>query len=530
MKAPVRTACLGLLLAFGLCGPVAMAQPAAPLRTESGLVTGTPGADPAVHVYRGIPYAAPPVGPLRWQPPEPPVAWTGVRAADRFAPGCPQPLPRSRLPWTEPFMHQGPVDEDCLYLNVWTAAADSSERRPVLVYIHGGGFTEGSGSVPLYDGEALARKGLVVVTFNYRLGVLGFLAHPALTAASKHRASGNYGLLDQVAALRWVQRNIAAFGGDPGNVTIAGQSAGAMSVYLLTASPLAGGLFHRAIVQSGPGALAAFGIATTRELARPLAEAERQGELFAGARGAETLQALREMPVETLLAPTEGDPPGRFGPVVDGWFLPENPADLYARGQQHDVPLLMGMNADEPSAFPGYGRMTAGAFREQARTRYGDRAEDFLALYPAATDEEAGLAQKHSTRDMALAAMRRVADERAATSRTPAYLYLFERAIPWPEHPEYGAFHSAELPYVFDNLRLLGRPWEPLDRHLAGLMSSYWARFAATGDPAAPVRGAEDLPAWPAYDPSAGVLMVFGEATGPRVLPGEAARRFFGLQ
>lgn len=258
---------LPLLATLGVCAGLALhaAGPVA-VTVSGGRLAGVSGRDAAVRVFKGVPYAAPPVGPRRWKAPEPATPWTGVRSADRFAPACMQTVAGSRLPWTEEFMHQGAVDEDCLYLNVWAPAA-RGVRRPVFVYFYGGGFNEGSGSVPIYDGEALATKGLVVVTVNYRVGVFGFLAHPELAAESPRAASGNYGLLDQVEALRWIQQNAAAFGGDPGNVTIAGQSAGAMSVYMLTASPRTRGLFHRAIVQSGPGALASFGVPSARGLA-----------------------------------------------------------------------------------------------------------------------------------------------------------------------------------------------------------------------------------------------------------------------
>jgi para-nitrobenzyl esterase len=508
---------------LSLCAAPAAAQIADPVRLQTGLVAGVAGADSAVRVYRGIPYAAPPVGDLRWRPPVPPRPWEGIRQADTFADGCVQPLARSRPPWTEEFMHQGGVSEDCLYLNVWTSAPHAEAKHPVLAYIHGGGFSEGSGSVAIYDGEALAKKGLVVVTINYRLGVLGFLAHPELSAESGHRASGNYGLLDQVSALRWVRRNIAAFGGDPDNVTIAGQSAGAISVYLLTASPLAFGLFHRAIVQSGPGGLASFGIVSDRSLAGPLAEAEAAGAQFAVARGASSLHELRAMPAADLTAaPAAGAPPLRFGPVVDGYFLPGAVATIYAAGTQSDVPLLTGFNADEASAFPGYGTITAAAFRAMARERYGEAADAFLALYPVATDAAAGDAQKTSMRDFAAVRLQAVAADRARTARTAAYLYYFERGIPWPARPEFGAFHSGEVPYVFDNLRLLDRPWEAEDRQLADAVSSYWVNFAARGDP----NGA-GLPAWPAHADAPRAVMALGARIGPREIPADDARRAF---
>ena len=477
--AAVAALCVLSTLVVAAAGPVTVT-------VSNGQLAGVAGRDSAVRVFKAIPFAAPPVGPRRWKAPEPVAAWTGVRAADRFAPACVQNVTGSRPPWTEEFMHQGAVDEDCLYLNVWTAASGRA-RRPVFVYLYGGGFNEGSGSVAIYDGESLARKGLVVVTINYRVGVFGFLAHPDLAAESPRAASGNYGLLDQVAALRWVQQNIAAFGGDPGNVTIAGQSAGAMSVYLLTASPQTRGLFHRAIAQSGPGALASFGVASSRGLAQQRTPAAQAGAAFAKARGADSLAALRAKPARDLLAPQPGAAPVRFGPVIDGWLLTDDVETVYAKGWQQDVPLLTGMNADEGSGFGGYTPEKAAASREQG-----------------------------------MAALRQLVSERAVTAKTPAYLYYFDRAIPWPEHPEFGAFHTGEVPYVFANLTLLKRPWTPVDRRLAAAASSYWVRFATKGNPNGP-----GAPIWPAFTASSPSVMVLGETTRPRTLrtPSNASAR-----
>ena len=516
----MRATLCSLILA-AVAGLAAHAAGRASVTVAGGRLEGAAGRDAAVHVFKGVPYAAPPVGPRRWKAPAPPAAWSGVRPADRFAPACVQNVTGARLPWTDEFMHQGAVDEDCLYLNVWTTASRGA-RRPVLVYIYGGGFNEGSGSVAIYDGEALAKKGLVVVTFNYRVGVLGFLAHPDLGAESPHAAPGNYGLLDQVGALRWIQENIAAFGGDPANVTIAGQSAGAMSVYLLTASPRTRGLFHRAIVQSGPGGLASFGVGSARALAQSRTVAGQAGAAWAKAHGATSLAALRARAARELLAPVAGAPPVRFAPVIDGWLLTEDVDAVYAKGRQQDVPLLTGMNADEGSAFEGYGTATMASFREQARARFGDRAPQFLALYPTASDGDAARAQVRSARDGALVALQQLASQRAATAKTPAFLYYFEHAIPWPEHPQYGAFHTGEVPYVFGNLALLERPWTAVDRTLAETASSYWVRFATAGDPNGP-----RLPAWPAYTPSSPSVMVLGDTPTARVLPDGRARRFF---
>jgi para-nitrobenzyl esterase len=469
--------------------PAAARADEKPVRVGQGLLSGVKTAA-GVTVYRGIPYAAPPVGPLRWRPPQPAAPWKGVRRAAEFGPSAMQTIHPAYLPWTEEFLASGPVSEDCLYLNVW---APGGTKRPVLVYIHGGGFLEGSGALPLYDGERLAREGIVVVTINYRVGPLGFLAHPDLTGESANHASGNYGLLDQIAALRWVRANIAAFGGDPSRVTVAGESAGAASVHALLASPLARGLIDRAIIQSTSGVVG-FGTA-------PLADAERAGAEWAASIGAKTLAELRALDAATLVG-------GRFGLVVDGWSLPEDP-DTAPRA---DVPVLTGFNADENSFIPQiYGGMSAEKFREFAGQVYGDMADDVLRLYPAGTDAEAKRSQVESARDRGRVSMYLWAEARAKRAKSPAYTYYFDREIPWPAHPEFGAFHGAELPYVFGTLDRLDRPWTATDRALSGTMLGYWARFVKAGDP----NGA-GAPRWPAFDAAAQTTMRLGETTGPR--------------
>ncbi|MEZ4699025.1 MAG: carboxylesterase family protein [Rhodothermales bacterium] len=476
-----------------------------PIRTDAGLVSGIAGADQSVRVYKGIPFAAPPVGDLRWSAPKPALPWDGVRAADRFGASCMQALTRSREPWTEEFMVQNDVSEDCLFLNVWTAARRPNEKRPVMVYIHGGAFQEGSGEVSVYDGEAFAKKGLVVVTINYRMGLFGFFAHPELTAEADAHASGNYGLMDQVAALQWVQRNIAAFGGDPARVTIAGQSAGAASIHYLTASPTAAGLFHRAIAQSGSRVGGSL---------RLRADGEASGAAFAEARGAKTLAQLRAMPAEDLMKPVQNQPPARFGPIIDGYFLTEDVAATFARGAQHDVPTLTGLNADEGSASPTYGRIPAAEWRTQLERRYGADTDAFLALYPAGTDEQAGTSQIASSRDQGVVAMYLWAEERARTASTPAYLYYFDRGMPWPEFPRFGAYHTGEMPYVFNNLDRVKRPWEAVDRKLADQMSSYWVNFVTTGNP-----NGRGLPAWAAYDAGDAPFQRLAIDIAPMALP-----------
>jgi para-nitrobenzyl esterase len=475
------------MLVLLLSAPAAAAGPS--VRVEEGLLSGATTRS-GVAVYRGIPYAAPPVGPLRWRPPNPAARWDGVRRADAFGPSAIQTIHPAMLPWTEEYLASGPVSEDCLTLNVW---APGGTKRPVLVYIHGGGFVEGSGALPIYDGERLAREGIVVVTINYRLGALGFMAHPELTRESEHHASGNYGLLDQIAALRWVQKNVASFGGDPSRVTVAGQSAGAASVHALMASPLARGLFERAIVQSTSGVVG-FG-------AKPLASAETSGVEFAASKGATTLAELRTLDASTLAG-------GQLWLVVDGWSLPENP-DTAPRA---DVPVLTGFTADENSFIPQiYGGMSAEKYRELARQVYGDLADEVLRLYPAGTDAEAKRSQVESARDRGRVSMYLWAEARAKRSKTPAYTYYFDRAIPWPAHPEFGAFHGAEIPYVFGTLDRLDRPWTAADRTLSEQMVGYWARFVKAGDP----NGA-GAPRWPRFDPGSPTTMRLGETAGPR--------------
>jgi len=321
------------------------------VKVTGGLVSGVPGASPSMVTYKGIPFAAPPVGNLRWRAPQPVVSWTGVLKAEMFSASCIQRIVKEMVPWTYEFMTHNEVSEDCLYLNVCTPAKSASAKLPVFVYIYGGGFDSGSGAVPVYDGEGLAKKGLVVVTFNYRVGALGFLAHPELTKESGNQSSGNYGLLDQIAALRWVHENIASFGGDENNVTIAGQSAGSISVHDLTASPLARGLFHRAIAESGGSTVGGAGISVppTR-----LAVAESTGLKFAESKGAKSLVELRALRWQQIQASEQG--PGnaqgfRFGPIVDGYVLPAPFMEVIAQGKQSDVATLTGANAGELAEF-----------------------------------------------------------------------------------------------------------------------------------------------------------------------------------
>ena len=466
-----------------------------PVHVAEGMLSGAPGSNPEVRVYKGVPFAAPPVGDLRWKAPKAAITWQGVRTASQFSAACYQtPYPRASIYYRDP----EPMSEDCLYLNIWTAAKSNKERRPVMVWIHGGGLTRGSGSVPYYDGEALAKKGVVLVTINYRLGLFGFFAHPELTKESDRNASGNYALLDQIAALEWVQKNIAAFGGDPKRVTIFGESAGSWSVNYLMATPLARGLFQRAIGESG----GAFGVM------KKLAEVEESGKKFASSLGVNSIAALRAKPAEELLKASSAS---SFPPNVDGWMLPEDVYTIFANGKQNDVPLIAGSNADEgKSLAPWPATGTPESFIKQARARFNAKADEFLKLYPAGSKEEAMASHYASFRDYSFGwEMRTWVRMESKTGKSKAFLYYFDRVPPGPDSGRYGAFHAAEIAYVFENL-LPPRPWEDTDRKLSNAVSSYWVNFAGTGDP-----NGKGLVKWPVYRESGDVALELGDKIAP---------------
>lgn len=473
-----------------------------PVRLDHGRISGTAGSAPGIRVFKGIPFAAPPVGDLRWRAPRPAAQWDGVRGGEKFAPTCMQ------TPYPEGSLYRAPAQatsEDCLYLNVWTGAQSAKERRPVMVWIHGGALTRGSGSTPTYDGEQFARKGVVLVTLNYRLGVFGFFAHPELTRESDRNSSGNYGFLDQIAARDWVRKNIASFGGDPHRVTIFGESAGSWSVNLLTATPLAKGLFQRAIGESG----ANFGPLPK------LADAEQAGVKLAQSLGAPSLAALRATSAEDLLKTG-----GSYRGNVDGWLLPQDVYTIYAQGKQNDVPILIGSNADEGTAFVP-AMVTAGAFRDQAQRRFGDKTGDYLKFYPAESDEQARASALASFRDQTFGwEMRTWARLQAKTGRSKVYVYYFNRVPPGPGSARFEAYHASEIAYVFQNLGP-NRPWEDADRRLSGVVSSYWVNFAATGDP-----NGKGLPDWPAYQEKSDLALVLGDKIEPQPVPHKAALDF----
>ncbi len=474
-----------------------------------------------VWTYRGIPYAAPPVGEWRWRPPQAVPAWEGVRDATGFSTACFQIGP----PPDFLFYGPGPDDmsEDCLYLNVWTTAMPD-EAHPVMVYIHGGAFQAGNGTEVTFDGSALAHRGVVVVTITYRVGPFGFLAHPLLSEESAHGASGNYGILDQIAALQWVQRNIGTFGGDPDRVTIFGGSAGSQSVQLLMATPLAKGLFQGAIGESG-------GIAFGTPL---LARAESGGERFVarllGDDGL-TLDAMRAATPEEVMAALQTETgPTWFLPVVDGWMLTDTVYGIFAAGQQNDVPVIAGSNADEGSTFVrlfNIGPSTLDQYRQGARRKFGDWADAFLETYPAANDDEARQSFLDSYTDSAFGWDMRTWVRMMEPMSSNAYLYFFSRVPPAADAELYGAFHGAETVYVFDNLGrsphpYANRDYDKTDRYLSDLMASYWINFATTGDP----NGA-GLPEWPVYGAAADEGLEFGDEVRVRSGIRKAGLDFF---
>jgi para-nitrobenzyl esterase len=450
---------------------------------ESGAVQGV--RTNGLTVYKGVPYAAPPLDTLRWREPQPVAPWKGVRVADAFAPACLQKgvsMPGEIAPT---------VSEDCLYLNIWTPARGANERLPVIAWIHGGGYSNGSASMPLYWGDRLALKGVIVVTIAYRLGPLGFLAHPQLTRESAHHSSGNYGLMDQIAALEWIQRNIAAFGGDAKRVAIAGQSAGSMAVSALMASPLAKGLFQRAIGESG-------GLFEPLELAPNYfrVNAEREGEKYFASLGVASLQEARKLPAAALLDGTAGS---ITHPVIEPYVLPRSPYDVFTSGQQNDVPVLVGSNADEARSLADLTNVKASTFAEDVSNTFGPLPAPIIAAYPHATDSEARQARLDLERDLRFGwDMWAWARLQAATGHGAAYYYSFKQRPPFPTGSVYegwGASHFAELWYVFDHLDQARWRWTPTDRKLAKEISEYWVNFAKSGNP-----NGRGLPLWRAFN------------------------------
>jgi para-nitrobenzyl esterase len=483
------------------------------VQTAGGSVQGLPRDDHGVLAFKGIPYAAAPVGELRWRAPQPAPAWDGVRDATRYGNRALSAWPGDQTPGP-------PRSEDCLNLNVWTAAQQADERRPVMVWIHGGGFQFGSSAVPTSDGTRLAALGAVVVSLNYRVGVLGFLAHPELDGEGP---SGNYGLQDQLAALRWVQANIAAFGGDPGNVTVFGESAGAHAIGILLASPLSAGLIHKAIGQSGAFWDTIHGSLSTFD------EARARGTRFAEKLHAPSIAALRALAAEDVNAAAPWDfsqdpAAAAFSPSIDGYVVPDVPMARYLRGEQLHVPLLAGWNGAEHFPFHGMALPHASAeeFRHAAERMFGaERLTEFFAHYPAGSDAEAATSAEELAGDLLISAQTWEWLEEQARAGLPAYGYTFTYTSPYVPI----ASHLVDVAFVFGTLTPQfivngAMPPSDADRALAATMTKYWVNFARRGDP----NGA-GLPHWPPYR-SGGEVMNFGSAVGPQANAWEPRFRF----
>ena len=475
------------------------------VQVDGGVISGTANAAGDLHIFKGIPFAAPPVGALRWKEPQPVVPWQGIRVCDRFGPSPMQEKPVPFMMWSQEFLiPASPISEDCLYLNVWTGAKVPGERRPVLVWIYGGGFGSGGAGVPIYDGAATAKKGVIFVSINYRVGVFGFFAHPDLSVESGHHASGNYGLMDQIAALKWVQKNIAAFGGDPANVTIAGQSAGSMSVNCLMASPLAKGLFNKVIGESG----ALF----TSESAS-LLTAENAGRNMMKNMNVASLHDLRAMPAEELMKKAQG----AWRPIVDGYVLPDAVATIFRNHKENPAGLLTGWTEDEITPTV----KSARDFEKEIASQYKNfDSAGFAQYYPAQTDSEAAVSEIRLARDMQFGVQNFTWANIESARGEKVFVYRFTRKLPGTAQ-KYGAFHTGEVPYAYDNLQFVNRPWEPVDHHLATVMSDYWVNFVKTGDP-----NGDGLPKWDVYVPEVQTIMILGEQPVSAPMPDARALEF----
>ena len=514
----LRIACC-MALPHLLLGQSAADHPRATI--ANGVVEGV--CHSGISVFQGIPFARPPVGELRWREPQPAENWTGTRKADHFAPN-PMQHPAGDMV----FRSHG-MAEDCLYLNIWTPAKSMAEKLPVLVYFYGGGFICGDGSEFRYDGESMARKGIVSLTVNYRLGVFGFLAHPALSQASPYHGSGNYGLLDQQAALLWVRQNIAAFGGDPGRVTIAGESAGSISVCAQMASPLSKGLFIRAIGESG-------GCFNPTVSAMPLADAEQQGAKFANAIGAPSLAALRARPAEALLADETKQGVPKFRPAIDGHFFTKPPIQVFNSGEQAQVSLLAGWNSGESNhkRILGNDKPTPQNYASALKKLYGEKAEEALRFYPGTTEEEVIRSATALASDRFIAYSTWKWCDLQSKRDHPVYRYYYTRPRPALRPKLHGpatvspshlpsdavapnknasqdvAVHSAEIEYAMGNLSTNRvYDWQPEDYAVSTIMQGYFANFIITGDP-----NGTSLPIWdPLNKDGSGTVMVIDADT-----------------
>jgi para-nitrobenzyl esterase len=488
-----------ILWIFISCADLGFAQQPKPIKVDGGMIQGK--ADDGLMVYKGIPFAAPPVGELRWKAPQPLVKWDGVRTADKFAPA---PMQGGNPPSGK--------SEDCLYLNVWTPATSPKDKVPVLVWIYGGGFAFGATSEPVYTGEALAKKGVVLVSIAYRVGPFGFLVHPELSAESPNHVSGNYGLQDMIAGLQWIQKNIASFGGDPNKVIIFGESAGGIAVSMLCASPQAKGLFHGAISESG----GSFGPprATTfpGENMKRLKDAEVAGETYVKNAGASSIEELRKMDAEKL---PMGWGVGMSWPIIDGWVIPDDQYKLYESGKYNDVPILVGYNSDEGASFTREKKPEE--FIATVKLRYGKFADDLIKAYPVG-DSTVPKTARDLARDAAFGwhtwSWARL---QAKIGKSKVYYYYFDQH---PDHPkdspraDYGSPHGQEVAFVFQHVNTSSQDASSTDQTISEAMGTYWTNFAKHGDP-----NGSGVPTWPAFSDNKPDVMYFSQTPHIGVVP-----------
>ena len=472
---------IGFILLFPLKKILAQS---AIVQTKYGKVEGLK--EDNILIYKGIQFAAAPVGNLRWKAPQAPAPWKEVKKCIAFSASPIQSTPVPFMCWSKEFIAPpAPISEDCLYLNVWTGASSAKEKRPVFVWIYGGGFGSGSAACDIYDGKEYAKKGIVFVSINYRVGAIGFMAHPELTKEGKG-TSGNYGLMDQVAALKWVNENIAVFGGDPSNVTIAGQSAGSMSVNALITTPFTKGLFQRAIAESG-GILGGLTLTS-------LADGETAGIALQKKAGAKSIEEMRALPADSILHLSQNMGNLRFSPILDGTFLPIDLNKAFSEGKFNQVDFIGGWVTGDGGLF-GSTKTTKEDFIKLINERYGKKAEKLLALLPHENSEQAS----NSMAQLSLISFAVLSPYRFSKYNTkPTYIYEFSHVpVDKPGFPNYGAFHTSEVPYALHTLHLWDRPWQALDLTIENTMSGYWINFIRSGNP----NGA-NLPNWEAYHSS----------------------------
>jgi para-nitrobenzyl esterase len=485
-------ACIAMLLSY-----TSLAQSPI-IQTKSGLIAGISHTETKINSFLGIPFAKAPIGELRWKAPQAPDSWTGIRDTQTFSASPFQNKPAPFLFWSSEYLiPESPISEDCLYLNVW-APQNTKQKKAVLVYFYGGGFRSGGTACPIYDGESMAQQDVIFVSVNYRVGVFGFLAHPELSAEAPYKSSGNYALLDMIAGLQWIKANIAAFGGDPNQVTIAGQSAGAFAVNFLCASPLAKGLFKGAIAESGGSVLASqIRPAITRQ------QAEAMGTKFAADLHVNSIAELRNLPAETIQKAAGG----LSAPYTDGYVMPVSIRETYEKGIQNDVALLMGWNQEDHIM----GKPAADAvYKSQLAARYKDKAADVEAAYPSNKQGELNRDESFGVQVHAWAKLQNT------SGKAPVYLYNFNRQIPaFDASTAYGAFHTGEVPYAYGNLKKVNRPWEEADRKLSNQMLAYFSNFAKNSNP-----NGTNLPNWPRFENSSQQTQLLDVHIESKELPG----------